>query len=70
MKYNFHQQRELIAEEIERVGNSMIETTMDKVVSLIRQTIIYFVLLVVVLFGVPFVLGFSFGRMRLGRKKE
>lgn len=66
----FDEQRAILTKELEQTGNSMIETATDGLVKLIRQVIVYVILLVCVLFGVPFALGYSLGRMRLRQKKD
>ncbi|MFV0378912.1 MAG: hypothetical protein ACK5JD_16600 [Mangrovibacterium sp.] len=62
-------QREKLSREAGEIGNKMIVTATNSLVTLIRKVIVYLIVLVLVLFGVPFALGYSFGRMRSTRKK-
>lgn len=64
------EQRALVAQEINQTSDKIIAAAADSVVKIIRNLILYFILLILVLFGVPFGLGYSFGRMRLRRKQS
>lgn len=66
----FDQQRQKLSADAEQLGNSMLVTATDGLVKIIRKVIVYAIILVLVLFGVPFALGYSFGRMRLRNKRS
>lgn len=64
------EQRAVITKDIEEKGNEMIEHATDEMIRLVKSILWVVILLVVILFGVPFGLGYSFGRMRLKSKNK
>lgn len=61
-------EREKFAQDIDKVSQDVVTLAMDKLVELIKSTIIYFVLFIVVIFFAPLGLGYMLGKRSAVKK--
>ncbi len=55
-------EREQFAQDIDRVSQQVVDLAMNKVIELVKSTIIYFILFIVAIFFAPLGLGYLLGR--------
>ena len=55
-------EREKFAQDLDHVSQEVVNLAMDKLIELVKSTIIYFVLFILVIFFAPLVLGYALGK--------
>ncbi len=63
-------EREALAQNIDQISQQVVTVAMDKLMQLIKSTILYFVLFIVVIFFAPLGLGYMLGRRSQVRKQK
>lgn len=63
-------EREKFAQDIDKVSQDVVALAMDKLVILIKSTIIYFVLFIVAIFFAPLGLGYLLGKRSAAKKVD
>ncbi|HDZ5418030.1 TPA: chemotaxis protein [Vibrio harveyi] len=64
-------EREKFAQDLDHVSQEVVNLAMDKLIELVKSTIIYFILFILVIFFAPLVLGYALGKrsaVRAGTK--
>lgn len=61
------EQRQLLTQDLDALSQQLVTLVMDKLIELIKSTILYFVLFIVTIFFAPLGLGFMLGK-RVGQK--
>lgn len=64
-------EREKFAQDLDHVSQEVVNLAMDKLIELVKSTIIYFILFILVIFFAPLVLGYALGKrsaVRAGSK--
>ena len=64
-------EREKFAQDLDHVSQEVVNLAMDKLIELVKSTIIYFILFILVIFFAPLVLGYALGKrsaVRVGTK--
>ncbi len=55
-------EREKFAQDLDHVSQEVVNLAMDKLIELVKSTIIYFILFILVIFFAPLVLGYALGK--------
>ncbi|MFN1618657.1 chemotaxis protein [Vibrio rotiferianus] len=55
-------EREKFAQDLDHVSQEVVNLAMDKLIELVKSTIIYFILFILVIFFAPLVLGYTLGK--------
>ncbi|ERM52542.1 hypothetical protein P780_19185 [Vibrio mimicus CAIM 1882] len=63
-----HTERAQFAADIDQISQNVLALAMDKVTQLIKSTILYFVLFIVVIFFAPLGLGYWLGKRSAGKR--
>ncbi|MEX3073615.1 chemotaxis protein [Vibrio alginolyticus] len=63
-------EREQFAEDIDRVSQQVVDLAMNKVIELVKSTIIYFILFIVAIFFAPLGLGYLLGKRAIAKAKQ
>ena len=60
-------EREKFAQDLDQVSQEVVSLAMEKLIELIKSTIIYFILFILVIFFAPLVLGYTLGKRSTGK---
>ncbi|CAE6910868.1 chemotaxis protein [Vibrio sp. B1FLJ16] len=63
-------EREQFAQDIDRVSQQVVDLAMNKVIELVKSTIIYFILFIVAIFFAPLGLGYLLGKRAIAKAKQ
>ncbi len=63
-------EREQFAQDIDRVSQQVVDLAMNKVIELVKSTIIYFILFIVAIFFAPLGLGYLLGRRAIAKSEQ
>ncbi len=63
-------QRQMLTQELDQVSQDVLALALEKLVILVKQTVVYLVLFVLVIFFAPLMLGYALGRRSGGRREK
>ncbi len=63
-------EREQFTQDIDRVSQQVVDLAMNKIIELVKSTIVYFILFIVAIFFAPLGLGYLLGRRTLVKVKQ
>ncbi|MFC5078169.1 hypothetical protein VTH8203_02187 [Vibrio thalassae] len=64
-----NQERELFAQDLDKISQDVVTLAIDKLIQLVKSTIVYFILFILVIFFAPLGLGYILGKKVQARKE-